>query len=187
MDIFVAISGPLIGILGVISGTVLNEYLRRRRRVEDYSSAIFAKRLESYESLIALVHTGGEIAEEVIQNVDLSKEERHQLISSVVLPIARHVDDKRLYIDEELGAHCTALFMGIEDIHDATASDQKELLARYYQMKSETYRMISEDSGIAQINKLFNSINKPKLSGPIIQAIRELREQRRKVHRSPSY
>jgi hypothetical protein len=180
MDTFTALSGPLIGMLRVILGTLLNEFLRRGRRVEEYSSVIFAKRLQSYETLMSLIQEGSEITDEVISNPDLSSEQRHDLISSVIRPIALHVDRDVLYIDGELGAHCVALFMGTEDILDAPESDKQRLLKEFYQMRAETYRMIREDAGVAQINKLFQSINRPKITSPVIERIRYLRREQRK-------
>jgi hypothetical protein len=179
MNEFLALSGPFIGMLGVIVGTLLNEHLRRGRRAEQYSSIIFSKRLEAYETLLTLIHSGSELADEVITNSTLSAKERHSIVSAAIFPIAKHVDLNALYIDDELGAHCVALFMGTEDIHDAPESERAEHLKDYYEMKKETYRMIIEDSGVAQINKLFRSINRPKLTEPLIERIRELRNEQK--------
>ncbi len=38
--------------------------------------------------------------------------------------------------------------------------------------------MIAEDAGIAEINRLFKAINRPKLSGPVIDYMRELRRNK---------
>jgi hypothetical protein len=150
MDQFTALINPLLGMLGVIVGSVLNEYLRRRRRIEDYSSAIFAKRLEAYETLMSLIRDGSGKADEVINNAVLSFEERRALISSAVLSIAEHVDRNALYLDEQLKAHCVALFMGIEDIHDVPESEKQHHLEVYRKLRKEAYRMITEDSGITR-------------------------------------
>jgi hypothetical protein len=174
-----ALATPLIGIFGVLVGIALNEYLRRRNRVEQYAVAVFQKRLGAYEKLADLINNGSEIAGEVIDNPKLSKEERHNLISSIIIPIAEFTDKNRLYIDEDLGAHCTALFMGVEDIYDATKEEKEALLKSFYSMRTETYRMIKEDSGLARINSLFHSINRPLLSSPVIDRIRHLRSERR--------
>jgi hypothetical protein len=64
---------------------------------------------------------------------------------------------------------------GVEDIRDSNDEQRDSLLRDYYHSRSEAFRMIAEDSGIAQINKLFKSINRPALNGPIIERIRELR------------
>jgi len=50
--------------------------------------------------------------------------------------------------------------MGTEDIHDAAEPQKAELLKTYYEMRAETLRMIREDSGVAQIEKLFHTINR---------------------------
>jgi hypothetical protein len=176
-----ALIGPLIGMAGVVIGTVLNEYLRRGRRVEAYSSDIFKKRLETYETLMSLIHDGSDLANKAIEDPDLSPEERHDLVSSAVVPVAQFVDHNALYIDEELAPHCVALFMGTEDIHAASESEKQQLLVRYHKSLKETYRMIREDSGVAQLNKLFRSINRPKITSPVIDAIRELRRERPKT------
>ncbi len=181
MNILITLGGPLIGMLGVVIGTVLNEYLRRGRRVEEYSADIFKKRLETYETLMSLIHDGSGLATDAIEDPNLSPEERHELVSTAIGPIAQFVDRNALYIDEELGAHCVALFMGTEDIHDASETEKQQLLEDYYKMRQETYRMISEDSGLAQLNKLFRSINRPKITSPVIERIRYLRRERQKT------
>jgi hypothetical protein len=182
MGNFSAFIGPIIGMLGVILGSLLNEFLRRARRVEEYSSSIFTKRLEAYEVLMSLITDGSEKANEAIKSPDLTPEERHDLISVAVLSIAGHIDRNTLYIDEELGAHCVALFMGTEDIHDAAEPEKQHLLDRYYKTRKDAYRMIKEDSGVMQINKLFRSINRPRITGTVVEAIRELRRAQRKAH-----
>jgi hypothetical protein len=111
-------------------------------------------------------------ADEVINNAVLLSEERHELISSAVLSIAKHVDRNALYLDEQLNAHCVALFMGIEDIHDVPESERQHHLDAYRKLKKEAYRMITEDSGITEMNKLFRRINRPRFSGPVIEAMR---------------
>ncbi|MGA8172850.1 MAG: hypothetical protein WB816_18750 [Methylocystis sp.] len=183
MNALVALSGPIFGMVGVIAGTVLNEYLRRSRRAEEYSGEIFKRRLNAYEVLIGLIDDGGTLATKVIENADLTSEERHDIISLVIAPIAKHVDQNVLYIDGDLGAHCVALFMGVEDIHDAPESEKPGLLQHYYDERTETLRMIAEDSGVARINRLFQSINRPKITGALIERIREHRRERQKVAR----
>lgn len=171
-----------IGLLGVFIGIVLNEYLRRRSRIENYSNKIFEKRLDAYEGLMIRVHLASEVASEIISNSDLTKQERHDAISEVILNIASFVDDNEFYVDSDLGGHCTALFMGVEDIPEIKDENEKEkAISEYWRQYRNTKRMVLDDSGIAEINRLFKSVNKPKLSSPIIERIRELKaEQARK-------
>jgi len=46
----------VIGLLGVLLGIGLGEYLRRKRRLENYSSTVFEKRLALYEELFEKVN-----------------------------------------------------------------------------------------------------------------------------------
>jgi hypothetical protein len=93
------------------------------------------------------------------------------------MSLAKYGDKHRLYLDDELSVHCTTLFIAVEDIHDANAA-KSELLKRYYHQLGEARRMIVEDAGIAEINRLFKSINRPKLTGPVIEYMRELRQKK---------
>jgi hypothetical protein len=179
MDVYFSILAPLIGIAGLIMGVLLNEFLRRRNRRELYAPKIFEKRLAIYEGLAERVQLGSEIAQEIIEDDSLTPEQRHELISAPIMEIARYCDKNSLYIDTELTVHCGALFMSTEDIHDADPEEKEHLISAYYHMRKEALRMIAEDSGVAEINRLFKKINRPKLSGPVIERFRELRRQQR--------
>jgi hypothetical protein len=181
MVTFLAILAPMAGVVGALLGVLLNEFVRRKNRRELYAPKIFEKRLAAYESLAELIENGSGVANEVIENPNLTYEQRHDLIAAVVMSNAKLLDKNRLYIDEEIGAHCVALFMGVEDIYGSKNVERERLLKNYHTLRSEALRMIREDSGVAEINKLFRTINRSKLGGPIVEAIRELRQ---KQHRT---
>lgn len=183
MNEFLPIIVPSIGIVGVIVGAFLNEFMRRRSRRELYAPKIFEKRLSAYEGLIKQVYHGSKVADEVIENSEITKEQRHELISVVVHGMAEFTEKNHLYLDEELTVHCMALFMGVEDIHDTVEDGKQELLDHYRQMRIEALRMASEDSGVAEINRLFKAINKPKIDGELI---RYFRKANREPARGPS-
>jgi hypothetical protein len=176
MTTLLAILAPTFGIIGIILGVLLNEFLRRKNRREVYAIKIFEKRLAAYEGLAELIDEGSEIASDVVENTNLTGEQRNELISVAIGAIAKFVDRHRLYIDEELAVHCAALFMGVEDIQEADGEEREKRLKHYYYMRKEALRMIAEDSGVAELNKLFKAINRPRLDGPIIKRIRELRQ-----------
>ena len=113
----------------------------------------------------------------MIDNPKLSAAERHELISAAIMPIAEHTTRSVLYIDEELGAHCTALFMGVEDLRDLPESERQVRLAQFQRDWRETRRMILEDSGVIKVNRLFRDINRPTINSPVIERIRELRRE----------
>lgn len=167
----------IIGVIGVIAGVILNEAIRRSRRIEIFTPGIFEKRLKRYEKLMSLLESGYDAASEVMSNEQLSKEERHELISVAILSIAQYADSEQLYIDPELGVHCVATFMGAEDV--LTTQDPQEREERRNsvgEMYLEAKRMIREYSGISEIDKLFKKINKPKITGPVIKRIRYLKK-----------
>jgi hypothetical protein len=169
----------IVGIAGIPLGVLLGEFVRRRQRAEQFASALFARRLEAYEILMRLLQEGGRLAEQVMSDPNLSADQRHELISTAIMPIAEHSDANVLYIDEELGAHCTALFMGVEDIPDLPEDVRDERIAEYRHQLRETRRMIFEDSGIEKVKAIFRAINRPRISSPVIERIRELRREQK--------
>jgi len=180
MNIWLALVPSLIGLIGVVAGILLSEFVRRRQRAEQFASTIFARRLDAYEALLQLLDEGGEIADRVVVDESLSAPARKELIGSAILPIAKFCDRNRLFIDEELGAHCTALFMGVEDLQSLPASEREAEISAHQHGRRDTLRMIREDSGVARIDKLFRSINRPRITSPVIERIRELRRERGK-------
>jgi hypothetical protein len=123
---------PYLGIIGVLIGALLNEFIRRSNRREQFSATIFAKRLDAYEKLLGVLQEGSEIAYEVMENSKLTAQERHDLISVAIHKVAKHVDTHDLYIDQEIGANSVALFMGVEDVQAAEQSEQADLKQRFY-------------------------------------------------------
>lgn len=178
MKEYLPIITPAIGIVGILVGALLSEFLRRRNRRELYAPMVFDKRLAAYEGLIEQINHGSEVATEIIENDKFTQEQRHELISVVVLGMAKFTEKHRLFLDEELSAHCIALFMGVEDIHGANEEDKQELLGNYRQMRSEALRMAVEDSGVSEINRLFKAINKPKIDGAFIDYLRKLKREK---------
>lgn len=167
----------LVGVLGVLVGVAANEVLRRNNRIESYSARVFDKRLAIYEELLTKMVEGREVADDVMCNAEYSRDERHALISVTILDIAKFIDDNALYLDQDLGAHCVATFMGAEDVYDVESEVERDEMRRGIRaMDISAQRMIREDSGVAEINKLFKKLNKPSLSSPVIDRIRELKK-----------
>lgn len=177
MNEYFPVVAPVIGIVGVVVGMLLNEFMRRRNRRELYAPRIFEKRLAAYEGLIEQIYQGSEVAAEVIESDEFTVEQRHDLISVVVHEMAKFTEKNRLYLDEDLTVHCMGLFMGVEDIHDASEKDRLVLLGQYYQMRKEALRMAAEDSGVAEINRLFKAIHKPKIDGTLIRSYLKIKRE----------
>lgn len=166
----------IIGVVGVVVGVLLKEIIRRSRRIETFRPAIFEKRLVKYEKLMELIQAGYDVASDVMENEEFTKEERHALISKAILNIAEFTDKEDLYIDPELDAHCVATFMVAEDvmsIGDPREREERKQMIR--DMYKGVKRMMREDSGICEIVKLFKKFHKPKLTIPVIDRIKYLK------------
>lgn len=165
----------LIALAGVLLGALLGEYFRRRNRIEIYSQKIFERRLEVYEGLMALVQDAYTTASHVIENNQLSQDERQALISSAIHSIADYTDANTLFVDSYVSAHATAMVMGVEDIPDI--SDKVERASEIARFRSDyvlAKKMILEESGIQQINEHFKLVSQSKPNSPVIRRIKEL-------------
>jgi hypothetical protein len=165
----------LIGLLGVFVGALLAEYFRRRNRVEAYSQKIFERRLEVYEGLMKVVQSAYTIASEIIEQPDLTSEERLSMVSEAIHSIAAYTDENALFINTYVSAHTVAMAMGVEDI--PTISDQVEREAAISHFRAQykaAKQMILEDSGIHQINKHFKLVSRSDPKSLIIKRVKEL-------------
>jgi hypothetical protein len=166
----------LIGLLGVMLGIFLNEQIRRRNRIENYSTSVFEKRLDLdlYEELFRRVSKYMETANIAIKNDTLTKEQRHECISNAIYEVTTFCDEHEMYISEELSVHCVATIMGVEDIYYIEDEKEKEdAVKNFYDDLLAAKRMIRKEAGISDLDKLFRSITKPKYSSPIIKYYRK--------------
>ena len=171
------IIAAIFSLIGIVIGVIFNELLRRKNRIENFSSTIFEKRLNIYEQLFKKVQEDYSIISDIISNPSYSKEECNTIISSIIYDLACFGDENNFYIDKDLSAHCTALWMGVEDICPIIdENERKKVLCEYNEKYKNTIRMIEEDAGIYQLKNLFKSINKPKFESPIIDLLNELRK-----------
>jgi hypothetical protein len=170
-----------IGLLGILFGVAINEFVRRWIRIESYAGPVFEKRLTIYEGLHARIREGSNVAREILENQDLDKTQRHELISVAILDIASYCDENELYINEDLALHCTALFMGVEEIPDLPEGPQREeKIEEHREELLAAMRMIRKEAGIADLDKLFRSITKPKHSSAVIEYYHEVLKQKGK-------
>ncbi|WP_417268550.1 hypothetical protein [Celeribacter baekdonensis] len=176
MTLFLAILAPVIGFVGLFVGAFVNEWLRRKNRREQFAQTVFEKRLKVYEELIEKISEGEKIVNSFLE-AHLSADERHDLVSIAIHGVATYVDQNTLYLDEEIGMHCVALFMGTEEIPDATDDNRKEMTANYHQMRKAAYQMIREDSGVAELDRLFKAVNRPLIDSPVIEYYRERKKE----------
>jgi hypothetical protein len=169
---WIALAG---GLSGVLIGSGLTEYFRRASRIETYSAAIFERRLSIYESLFKKLAEYQSVAEDVMTNDKYSDEERHSMISQVVLDIASYCDEHAFHLNEELTVHCVSAYMGAEDVLKLKGSKrQKDAVQNVHDNVVAAKKMIRREAGIERIDKFFGTVTKAKLSSPIIERYREL-------------
>jgi hypothetical protein len=170
----------VIAISSLLIGVALNEYVRRSNRIEGYAAAIFQKRIEVYEELWKKVNKGKTVAERVIDDPSFSHQQRHALISEIVLDLAEFCDEHSLYLNDEVTVHCCSLFMGVEDIQaEADPTKAKNLEEQFRTNYLATDNIIRSESGLKRIDKVFSTVTKVRYSSEIIDYYRKARRQRR--------
>lgn len=111
----------------------------------------------------------------MFNNLELTKDQRHALVSATVLDIAGFSDEHELYLSEELTVHCTTLLMGVEDIPALPDGPEKtERIQRFRNDLLASKRMVRKEAGITDLDKLLRSTIKPKHSSAAIEYYREL-------------
>jgi hypothetical protein len=172
----------LIGIVGVLLGVGVNEFIRRRARIEQFSVPIFEKRLGLYEELFRRVQKASEVGENIIASSAMNREQRLQLVSEVLHGIAGYCDEHEMYIRDDLAVHCVTVAMGVEDIPDLPDQREKsDAIARFREKVADAKRMIRKETGVSDIDALFQSITKAKHSSPVIEYYREALKANQKV------
>jgi hypothetical protein len=145
----------LIGIIGVLVGILVNEAVRRHRRIEDYSTKIFEKRLQVYEELYSKLHECYEAGNEALTG-EHSAEERHEIMSTLVFPLLEFMDKNSLYLNDEIAVHCGGMWMSVDEIPSiqdgAERASQMEVFQEDF---GDAKAMIKEESGLKEIDKLF--------------------------------
>jgi len=170
----------LIGVLGVLVGIFVNELLRRNRRIEDYSTKIFEKRLQVYEELYSKLHECYEASDEALQG-NYSAGERHEIMAIRVFPLLEFMDRNSLYLNDEIPVHCGGMWMSVDEIPAIEDAEERAAQIKAFRTDfKDAKEMIEEESGLKRINKLFRSISKPKYSSRLIDYYRELQAERRK-------
>jgi len=181
VDLWSAVLVAAAGVVGSVVGAAVNELLRRSSRIEGYSARVFDKRLDAYELLLERYREAYNVASEVMKNVDMSSEKRHEAVSLIIHDIIRCSSSNELYLDDDLTAHCVATFMGAETALDFENEPEREAVREAVRsMYNEGRRMIREDSGVAGIDRLLKRIARPQISGEFIEYLRAERRKNRR-------
>ena len=159
----------ITGLLGVLIGCILTELIRRKNRVEYYCQQVFTKRLAVHEKLFSILQKMSARADDVIANAGHTREQRHALVSEIVIEVASFCDEEALYLDDRLTVHCTAVMMGVEDIHDMAAEDDRTQAIHDFQHQlREAKRMVKESCGMKEAETLYHRIYRTILKSDVI-------------------
>ena len=169
----------LIALMGVLIGILCNEYFRRENRIEKYSEKIFEKRLQIHESLFQKIKDNSEIINDLINNRTLTSEDRHNIVSKVILELADFIDTREFYLDERLVVQVMTLFMGTEDIlpDSADSADREDKISIYMKGLKLTRKMIIDESGVSQAVHSFRLVSKAKLKSSVISYFENLKNR----------
>ena len=172
------ITVSLIGIGGVILGVILTEWLRKRSRIEAFSSLVYEKKLNIYEELFNKINASTELINETINNTELSKDEKFEIESAVVLDICQFTDKHQLYLNDEVIVQCCTLFMNTHNINAPVEDEPERTLEHLNEQLLNTKNIIRSETGVEKVNKLFSSITKAKHSSPVIEYMRALKKKK---------
>lgn len=165
----------LIGLIGVVIGILCNEYFRRENRIEKYSEKIFEKRLQIHESLFEKIKEDYEAINNLINDRELTLEERHNIVSKVILELADFIDVIEFYLDERLVVQVMTLFMGTEEILPDSV-DREEKISTFRKDLKITKKMIIDESGVTQAVNSFRKVSKSKPTSSIISYFESLKK-----------
>ena len=151
------------------------EHFRRRNRVEAYSLKVFERRLEVFEGLFRLVQEAYQVACEVLDNTELSHEERTALVFPAGLRIAEYTDENALYLDHYVAADAAAFMLGVDDILAIEDLTEREAEISVFRQRYKSLKqLIIEESGVYQVNQHFRLVSRSRPDSPIIRRIKEL-------------
>jgi len=168
----------LIAFLGVIVGALLTEYFRVKNRIELFSSKVFDKRLATYEELYKKLTDSLDIAKDVIENPNYTKEERTEIWNTFVLSIASYNDEHSLYLNEDISVHCLALFFDVDEIHYIKNPEKKKKeIDQFYKSIRDAKEMIRKETGLHELDKYFRTIIKFKPTSEIIEYLNRRRKE----------
>ena len=174
-----ALLQSVFGVVCLLLGIAVNELVRRSNRIESYAGEIFKKRFAVYEDLWKLVRDAKPIADAVIEDGALSAEERHGIVSKLVLDIAKFCEENSLYLNDDVTVHCCTVYMGVEDIADLSNNKERgSAIAHLAESYNKAREIIRAETGLQRLDTLFRNVTKAKYSSSIIRYYREMKDRK---------
>jgi hypothetical protein len=146
-------NNALIGFAGLIIGIFLNEYFRRRSRIEIITKEIFVKRLNVFEELYRIILD----AENTFYTLERENDQttNKQLWEEKVIKVANYLDEHFLYIDENISVQCMLTLIGAEELLIENNNDDLEKVSKDFK---ETKKLIKSVAGVSATEKSLSKI-----------------------------
>ena len=168
----------IIPALGVLAGVGLSEYFKRKDRESLFSEVIFKKKLKVYEELFYKLNKIGNKADEIVNDTSLSKKERHEIWSEIVLSFASFLDRNELYLNENIKLHAAISVVGVEEIPDMNEEEKKDHMRDFNQDIRKAMEMIKEEIGIKRLDRFFGKLNKSDLESRWTEYVNEIKKEK---------
>ena len=173
----------LTGLVGLLVGVLVNEYIRRRKRIEDYAAKVFEKRLDVYAALMGVIREAENDVNETLEDDSEPVDERCQQAFAAGLRVMEYCDQNSLFLNDEITVHCGAAFGGVTDIIPMEkGSERDEQVLRYRTMLGDAKAMIRAESGMTEIDRSFRAVSKANHSSAVIDYYRNAKAKRDSAH-----
>ena len=168
----------VIGLLGIVIGIVLAEFIRRTNRIESLNNQIFNERLKAFIDLYRLMQDTYVDVNEYIDNFKKYDQELWtEMVSNTIFSIVVFTDQNGFLISEQLKLQCCTLYMGLEDIDIKSIDSYRTELQEKHK---NTIMMIQNESGINRINKKLKEIIRFNHKSPVIEYYNLLKKKEKK-------
>ena len=155
----------------MLFGIFINEHFRRKDRETLFSERIFDKKLEVYERL----HLKMRIIFEIVKtySINPSQENKLDLLKENILDMIDYLDDKSLFIDEEIAKSCLSVInsLAIEEFKGEEEFKKISLLEKGITL------LIKKEIGLERLDNFYNKINKKKTASKYTKIVQELRKR----------
>lgn len=162
---------------GVLIGFFIAEYYRRKRRIEDYSNAIFGRRFKAYEKLFQFVNESENLGREILETEKYNQEERHKRWMDLVYRMEKFTVDNALYLNEEISFHCVTCLAGVDSIpENKNIKERSEAISEFHNDIKDAKKMIKDEIGLTQVEKVFRKISNSKPKSDRIKYFRDIKK-----------
>lgn len=166
----------IFGLIGVLLGVSINEFFRRKSRVELFTKEVFSKRLSVFEELYQL------ILDAERTSYELTNENNKDFVNSTwtdtIHKLAEFLDKNFLYLSDEVTVQCMTTLIGFDD---RLFSDAKEeSIYEFRRSMKETKHLLRNASGIAATEKTLRNVAGISLSTDYIKYFEKLKKDHEK-------